>query len=116
MSHIIDTSKALVEFGQHILIGAPLVLLAVEGLKSKYVPVMWFTKHPRITTVLVSIITTIALVWTECTSGDHQCVSFIQEPLDYIAVFVAITAVAMIIYHASNIKALEPKYIQKNEK
>lgn len=88
----------VVEFIQTILVGGVATTLAVQFLKSNFIPVQ-FEKYPRLTAFAVSIVATIVAVWQKCQDVVAGCQTLLQQPLDYAAAVAGIFLIAVVAYN-----------------
>lgn len=89
----------VIEFLQVILVGGVTTTLAVQFLKSNFIPVQ-FQKYPRLTAFGVSVLATVIAIWQKCQDVVAGCQSLLQQPLDYAAAVAGIFLIAVITYNA----------------
>lgn len=89
----------VIEFLQVILVGGMATTLAVQFLKSNFIPVQ-FQKYPRLTAFGVSVLATGVAVWQKCQDVVAGCQTLLQQPLDYAAAIAGIFLIAVVTYNA----------------
>jgi len=89
----------VIEFLQVILVGGVTTTLAVQFLKSNFIPVQ-FEKYPRLTAFGVSVLATVVAVWQKCQDVVAGCQTLLQQPLDYAAAVAGIFLIAVVTYNA----------------
>lgn len=88
----------VIEFLQVILVGGFATTLAVQLLKSNFIPVQ-FQKYPRLTAFGASIVATGIAVWQKCESLVQGCQALVTQPLDYAAAVAGIFLIAVVAYN-----------------
>jgi len=89
----------VIDFIQVILVGGVATTIAVQFLKSNFIPVQ-FEKYPRLTAFGVSVLATVVAVWQQCQNIVTGCQSLLQQPLDYAAAVAGIFLIAVVTYNA----------------
>ncbi len=89
----------VVNFLQAILVGGVATTLAVQLLKSNFIPVQ-FQAYPRLTALGVSIVATAVTIWQQCQTVVAGCQAFLQQPVDYIAAVAGVFLIAVVTYNA----------------
>jgi len=89
----------VINFIQVILVGGFATTLAVQFLKSNFIPIQ-FQKYPRLTAFGVSILATAVAVWQQCQNIVAGCQTLVQQPLDYAAAVAGIFLIAVVTYNA----------------
>lgn len=88
----------VVEFIQTILVGGVATTLAVQFLKSNFIPVQ-FEKYPRLTAFGAALVATGVAVWQKCADVVEGCQALLQQPLDYAAAVAGIFLIAVVAYN-----------------
>lgn len=91
--------EQVINFIQVLLVGGFATTIAVQFLKSNFIPVQ-FQKYPRLTAFGVSILATVVAVWQQCQNVVAGCQTLLQQPLDYVAATIGIFLVAIVTYNA----------------
>lgn len=89
----------VIDFIQVILVGGVATTIAVQFLKSNFIPVQ-FSKYPRLTAFGVSLLATGVAVWQQCQNIVAGCQTLLQQPLDYAAAVAGIFLIAVATYNA----------------
>lgn len=89
----------VIDFIQVILVGGIATTIAVQFLKSNFIPVQ-FEKYPRLTAFGVSLLATAVAVWQQCQNIVAGCQTLLQQPLDYASAVAGIFLIAVVTYNA----------------